>query len=268
MKINIDKKAVGQRIKYIRLNKGMTLEEFGKLFDTSKSIVQRWENGVSLPNKERLKAICKTFDKTLIEILYNSSDEIIYNNLNYISEETGLTEEDIKYLINTNYYEENAGYISFDDDIYKIIKDICNYIKNCVDELEYKIEKLFNKILSSKGISNYIKENNILYENKTGFYIIEDVDYLREFYSYSVKDNETIKNKFDNLEHLKEYYEELEKYYEDDKYIDKLKKIMNATDKILEQIVKNNKEISDDLGADLEKSIKRIKELKKELDNK
>lgn len=73
--MKIDKKAVGQRIKYIRLNKGMTLEEFGKLFDTSKSIVQRWENGVSLPNKERIKTISKIDNISINELLYGTSIE-------------------------------------------------------------------------------------------------------------------------------------------------------------------------------------------------
>ena len=34
--INYDKKAIGSRIRNIRLNKGMTLEEFGSLFNASK----------------------------------------------------------------------------------------------------------------------------------------------------------------------------------------------------------------------------------------
>ena len=61
----VDKKILGQRIKAIRLDKGMTLEEFGKLFGTSKSIVSRWESGISSPNPERLKTIAKVGDITV-----------------------------------------------------------------------------------------------------------------------------------------------------------------------------------------------------------
>lgn len=44
--IEINKEAVGIRIKQIRLEKGLTLEEFGKLVDNaSKSIVSKWERG-------------------------------------------------------------------------------------------------------------------------------------------------------------------------------------------------------------------------------
>ena len=75
MKVKINKNAVGSRIKQIRLNKGYTLEAFGKLFNTSKSNVLRWEQGISLPNKERIKNISKIADLTVNELLYGSIDE-------------------------------------------------------------------------------------------------------------------------------------------------------------------------------------------------
>ena len=86
MKININKKAVGSRIKQIRMNKGYTLEAFGKLFNASKGNVQQWENGVSLPNKERLASISKIADMTVNELLFGSIDEFIDNNLASIHE--------------------------------------------------------------------------------------------------------------------------------------------------------------------------------------
>lgn len=80
MKININKNAVGSRIKQIRLNKGYTLEAFGKLFGVSKSNVLKWEQGQSLPNKERLASISKIADMSVNELLYGSMDEFIENN--------------------------------------------------------------------------------------------------------------------------------------------------------------------------------------------
>ena len=68
---NIDKKALGLRIRAIRQEKGMTLEEFGKLFGAGKGLVSRWENGLSVPSPERIKAIAKIGDKTVSE-LYGS----------------------------------------------------------------------------------------------------------------------------------------------------------------------------------------------------
>ena len=69
---NIDKKALGLRIRAIRQEKGMTLEEFGKLFGAGKGLVSRWENGLSIPSPERIKAIAKVGDKTVSE-LYGSN---------------------------------------------------------------------------------------------------------------------------------------------------------------------------------------------------
>ena len=81
MKININKKAAGSRIKQIRTNKGYTLEAFGKLFGASKSNVQKWETGFTLPNKERLASISKIADITVNELLNGSIDEFLDNNL-------------------------------------------------------------------------------------------------------------------------------------------------------------------------------------------
>ncbi|MBO0445564.1 helix-turn-helix transcriptional regulator [Enterococcus ureilyticus] len=57
--IQMNKKEVGARIKFIRMSLGLTMEEFGKKFDpkADKSLVSRWEKGVSKPNNDRLKRI-------------------------------------------------------------------------------------------------------------------------------------------------------------------------------------------------------------------
>lgn len=53
----ISNQAIGQRIKAIRLDQGVTLEEFGQLLGAGKSNVSKWENGRNLPNPRRLKLI-------------------------------------------------------------------------------------------------------------------------------------------------------------------------------------------------------------------
>lgn len=106
MKNNIDKKAVGRRIKTIRINKGCTLEAFGKLIGANKSsiseweagkhlpprksIVLRWENGTSLPNQSRLEIIAKLGNMTVNELLYGNSEkdiEELYQELIKLSKE-------------------------------------------------------------------------------------------------------------------------------------------------------------------------------------
>ena len=61
---------LGQKIKELRMDKGLTMEEFGKLFDASKSIVSRWERDISVPNEKRLKNIAKLAGKTVSEFVY------------------------------------------------------------------------------------------------------------------------------------------------------------------------------------------------------
>lgn len=81
MKLKIDKKSVGRRIKILRNIDGYTLEEFGKKYNTSKSIVYRWENGTALPNAERLSSIANDYNLSINEIIYGSVFELLLNNI-------------------------------------------------------------------------------------------------------------------------------------------------------------------------------------------
>ena len=87
--MKIDKKEVGRRIRQIRTSKGFTLESFGKLFGAGKSNVRTWENGISLPNKDRLYNISKIAGITVNELLYGNIEkdvEEIYQRLIKIPE--------------------------------------------------------------------------------------------------------------------------------------------------------------------------------------
>lgn len=53
------KRAVGMKIRMIRLSQDMTMEEFGKMFGASKSNVRSWEIGKHLPCPNRLKEIAE-----------------------------------------------------------------------------------------------------------------------------------------------------------------------------------------------------------------
>lgn len=57
--MDTNKKEIGSRIRIIRNELGLTMDEFGKLFSpaASDSIVSRWERGVSVPSKDRLSRI-------------------------------------------------------------------------------------------------------------------------------------------------------------------------------------------------------------------
>jgi transcriptional regulator with XRE-family HTH domain len=67
---NINKAYVGARIREIRLASGMTLEEFGKLFGSSKGVVNNWEKGRNLPNKRRIKSIADMANISVQDLLH------------------------------------------------------------------------------------------------------------------------------------------------------------------------------------------------------
>lgn len=78
--MEIDKKQVGQRIKRLRLDFGLTLEEFGKKFNTSKATVYNWEVGRNLPNKENTKEIASLGGISINELLYGKLGIKIYDS--------------------------------------------------------------------------------------------------------------------------------------------------------------------------------------------
>ena len=74
MKNKINKKEVGQRIKFIRLNRGYTIQGFGDLFGASRGNVQAWESGACLPNKRRLQKIAQMANIDVTELLYGNQN--------------------------------------------------------------------------------------------------------------------------------------------------------------------------------------------------
>ncbi len=75
---------VGNRIKNIRLSLGLSMEEFGKLFDVAalKSNVSGWELGKHLPNANRLKKIAELGNTTIDELLgERKGDDMLLKDL-------------------------------------------------------------------------------------------------------------------------------------------------------------------------------------------
>ena len=66
---------VGKRIRNIRIELGLNMEDFGELFNpkASKGVVSNWENNYNLPNNERLKRIAELGGITVAE-LFDDAD--------------------------------------------------------------------------------------------------------------------------------------------------------------------------------------------------
>jgi len=137
MNTSIDKKLVGERIKNVRQEKGMTLEEFGKMFGASKSNVRSWEIGKNLPNPERLKIIAKIADSSVDTLLYGKTKERIAKILYKLSKDNDLYKDiDIK---------------AFTRSIYNALPDI--NISN------YELEKYIEKDLENWFSTDHTKQN-------------------------------------------------------------------------------------------------------------
>lgn len=73
---------LGDRIKAIRISKGLTMEEFANLLQANKSNVSIWESNKSKPNTKRLQEIAKLGQISVYDLLSGDSEQVIYDNLN------------------------------------------------------------------------------------------------------------------------------------------------------------------------------------------
>lgn len=140
MKFNIDKIKVGERIFNIRNSLNLTLEQFGKIdnLNASKSIVLRWENGTSLPNRARLEVIAKKGNMTVNELLYGSIENFILDNAeNIIKSQYG------KILFTTLTLNNILLYCLDSDNIN--INDINSLINNIIQGFENLLEQRYNE---------------------------------------------------------------------------------------------------------------------------
>lgn len=187
--MEIDNVAVGSRIKSIRLDKGATMEEFGKAFNTSKGTVNNWEKGRNLPNKENLLKIAKIGNISVEQLLYGSSGKSYYNwdrvkeMLRTISNNTPLDElamentkkvVDLAYFLNLGIFEINDIYLfqknnqsplqtleDLQDYFETVSNGLLTYSEN-IDDLEAQMDiEIQSSLLNSYAykIKRYLKDD-------------------------------------------------------------------------------------------------------------
>lgn len=109
MEGDIMKNKMGLKIRQVRQELGISMEEFGKLFNppASKGVVSNWENGYNNPNNERLKRIAELGNVSVEYLTGLSSQRIseesaleIFKNIyfDYLSNGNNLEEKEIKRL--------------------------------------------------------------------------------------------------------------------------------------------------------------------------
>ncbi len=82
----------GSEIKLVRMKKGLTMKEFGELFEppASDSIVSRWERNVSRPSPKRMKKIMELKEGS------NSNEKLsIGEEIKRLRKERNLTQQEL-----------------------------------------------------------------------------------------------------------------------------------------------------------------------------
>lgn len=122
---------LGQKIKELRMNKGLTMEEFGNRFDppASKGTVHTWENNLYKPNEKRLKHIAKLAGKSVSEFVYGvPSAERVKKTM---------------YLLEHARELDAIGYEwLFDVDPYTIFEIAVYLLEGCIDKFEDELREL------------------------------------------------------------------------------------------------------------------------------
>lgn len=182
--MEIDKKAIGSRIKTIRHNKGMTLHEFGSVVDEAdRSIASRWERGISLPNNARLKIIADLGEITVDELLYGNQYEYTYKLINDIYDQL----ETSKKIFSADEREEITGEILQKITNSPLFKRVDYLSPEYKEYVEIIFELIFEGYFTKEVISN---ENAIqLVINK-----LESIQlFIGDYFSYDPERDTTIK---------------------------------------------------------------------------
>lgn len=123
---------IGRRIKAVRISQGLTMEEFGKLFEppANKSLVSKWESGKSLPNNNRLKRI-SDIGKISLEYLIDGK---------LVTYTTKETKEDLLESFNERHNKVSEGLYNtfknlkydnvFDSNILNLGQEFYQFINN------------------------------------------------------------------------------------------------------------------------------------------
>lgn len=200
--MEINKQQVADRIKKIRINKGMTLEEFGKLFGASKSSVLGWETQRSLPNPERLKQIAKIGEISVDELLYGDDLEKIIN----------LAHEIINNNIKNNYDQEYKFFYNprnFNDLCLNVFTELSkqNALKENFNEYNVKdfINRKAKEMLRTKAFFPPTNQNFLNYIHDQLKHLINDIESYASIPDKIGPNDDQSKNKYSlfiSVDHL------------------------------------------------------------------
>ena len=230
----MNNKAIGMRIKHIRLKLGMTTEKFAQVFQEqppSKGTISKWENGHYLPNNERLKRIAELGETTVDFILYGSLDGYARNLLKELEKE--LKEDDsITDKVAASIISDIEGRLfpKFFPPNYKdresLEKEFNEYKKDTI-ELWTNSERIDLEI--AQRIRSQITSD--IYDNLEYFYETTYNKDGEKGKKVSTRADEIVK-RLEKLDRFQRAYIDAFRYLDDEKIVKELDKIDKYTDKI------------------------------------
>lgn len=109
---SIDKIAVGERIKLLRRNLGLTQSAVGKKIGVTKGAISQWESGLNKSyDAEYMIALADLFNTTIHELLYGKNLKLSSTTEDPIKLEEYASVEDIDYIV--TIINEALGYDVF-----------------------------------------------------------------------------------------------------------------------------------------------------------
>lgn len=227
---------IGQYIKKLRKEKGLTQEELGaKLFVTGSS-VSKWERGLSLPDVITLNKLAKLFNIEMVDLINGGDDEVCTVDIDSkieiikkrISEKNKIRLIRLIILlivflliiiyfvfININYgfYNKDLNYEHSNRIISIGIPKLSFNLKS--NDQSYSFKNLSSKNVLNTDIKNYLGSLDYSTCNDTIYYYDRNsnfsiIDYsIKEHYLYRTVSYEIVDYDYCEMEMVKEYGDKL-----------------------------------------------------------
>lgn len=195
-KESISREEVGIRIKKIRTDKGLNLEEFANLIDSGKSNVSKWERGRNLPNDLTVKKIAEIGNISVDELLYGDSEQRIKKVL---LDNTDANDKKIGLIL--NYFNNIGKSYPTKEEILEEYNNLMWEVKSVVEKkvsekmLAYSIrtaEQNLFEFINNPNDDNHIKAAIIELANASGNYETIFLKSVDEVYEEVLKQKEDI----------------------------------------------------------------------------
>ncbi|MEQ9763580.1 helix-turn-helix domain-containing protein [Streptococcus jiangjianxini] len=189
MKIN--KEAVSKRLRQIRINKNLTMDEWGQILGLAKSSISRWENG-TIPHPRTLKKVAELSNIDLNYILYGTLTDYTISFLQQFPLTFELLDDTMDFFLDLTSYMNKNYYTYGDDD--KIIDYILTRYPAYAPILENELNSYDNAHeLVINELRHYDVEDNPIYR----LHYLEKIDELFQLIQKERKSEPSIKKQSD-----------------------------------------------------------------------